>query len=936
MSDDQTRGGQGSRTRKETQGEARNGHDYPWHALSARQALALLHSSEAGLSSEEATKRLAKEGANVLTRIEGETFGHLLRRQFQNPLTYVLLAASILAFWLGLVLDGVVLLIAVSLNLAIGLVQAYRANRSFDALIKIVPDEAAVLRGGQKLSVPAEDLVPGDIVTLEADAWVPADLRLLSSYNLRVKQSALTGESLPVDKHADPAPEEVSVGDRHSMLHSGTYVSSGGAAGIVVATGMATELGHLAGLIQRIKHDAPPFSKTFNRVGWALSIAIAVLAALVALGGVWRDFSFAEIKLTVSAIAVGAAPVGLPILVTVALAAGIWRLIAHRVALRHLAATETLGGVTAILANKTGALTHNEMTATSLWTPPLPFHLSGQGYAPEGQLLSFDDEQVRLLSSNGEDLLTVGVISSEARLQRDRLGWFITGDPVEGALVVAGYKLGLNAERLRESYPRLDTLPFKTWRGFTASSHSTPAGYGLISLRGDPDEVLPRCVVQSDGHDLDMAHIRREAEAWAARGLRVVALAERRMPEPAARILTSDVEDGFTFLGLVGVVDPVRTEARSTLQVCRGAGLSVKMITGDHAATARLTGQDLGLLREGDEVITGEELAALSDARFAQAVRDYDVFARVTPEQKVQLVKALQADGHVVAVPGDGVNDAPALKQADVGISMGVSGTSVAKEVADVVLANDNIGGLLSALQEGGKVRTAVTRLLTFALPVNIALLAILAVSTGYALLLGDGTLLPLLPTQALWVHLVANLLLGLPLALESIPTPLGSRQNTLLSRANLTLIALMSVLLTLGTLALSYLGLADALADSVSPERTLARVQTLTVTGIVLAQLAYLFAIRAPTRPLSLSERRNPWVVLTVGVLAALQLAFIYLPGMNATFGSAPIDSFAWFKAGLLGLGVLVVMRLSVWWLGRPVPEAETSEVLQPSRGDS
>ena len=906
---------------------------YLWHALSARQTLTLLGSSETGLSGEEAKKRLAKEGENVLTRIEGESLTTLLRRQFQNPLAYVLLAASVLAFWLGLILDGVVLLIAVLLNLAIGLVQAYRANRSFDALIKIVPSEAVVFRGGQKVSVPSEALVPGDVVSVTANTWVPADLRLLSGYNLRVKQSALTGESLPVDKHADPAPEEVSLGDRHSMLHSGTYVSSGGATGVVVATGADTELGRLAGMIQRIEHDTPPFSKTFNRVGWALSIAIVGLAVLVALGGIWRGFSFAEIKLTVSSIAVGAAPVGLPLLVSLALVAGVWRLIAHRVALRHLTATETLGGVTAILANKTGALTHNEMTATALWTPPLPYHLSGQGYAPEGQLLSFDDAQVQLLTSNAKDLLIAGIITTEAQLQRDKLGWFITGDPVEGALVVAGYKLGLNAERLRESYERLDALPFKTWRGFTASSHATPAGYGLVALRGEPDEVLPRCVVQSDGLELDLPRIRREAAEWAARGLRVLALAERRLPESAARLLTSDTEDGFTFLGLIGVVDPVRSEARSTLQACKSAGLAVKMVTGDHAATAQLTGQDLGIITSSEEVITGGALAALSDEAFQQAVRDHHVFARVTPEQKVQLVKALQADGHIVAVPGDGVNDAPALKQADVGVSMGVSGTSVAKEVADVVLADDNIAGLLTALQEGGRVRTAVTRLLTFALPVNIALLIFLAVSAFYALWQGDGTLLPLIPDQALWVHLVANVLLGLPLALEATFTPLGTRQNTLLSRTNITLIALMSVLLTAGTLALSYLSLADALADSVSPERALARVQTLTVTGIVFAQLAYLFALRAPTR--SSHSSRNPWITLSVGLLIALQLAFIYLPAMNATFGSAPIDGFAWFKTSLLALGVLVVMRLSVWWQARPTADAPTSEALEPRASD-
>ncbi len=935
MADNETANAEASNAQNShTRSETRNAQ--PWHALSARQVLAALGSSEAGLSAAEAKKRL-KEGANVLTRLEGEAASALLRRQLRNPLAYVLLGASILAFFLGLVLDGVVLLIAVLLNLAIGFIQAYRANRSFDALIKVVPGEAEVMRGGQAVSVPTQALVPGDVVNLAVDSWVPADLRLLSSYNLRVKQSALTGESLPVDKHADPADPKVSLGDRHSMLYSGTHVSYGGGTGVVVATGAQTELGRISGLIQRIKHDNPPFSAAFNRIGWALSIAIVVLSALVALGGFWRGFTFAEVKLTVAAIAVGAAPVGLPLLVSVALAAGIWRLIGQRVAIRHLAATETLGGVTAILANKTGALTHSEMTATSLFTPTLPYRLSGRGYAPEGQLLSADEEHVKLLSSNAKDLLVAGVITSEAKLERDRLGWYVAGDPVEGALVVAGYKLGLDAERLREHYPRLDALPFRAWRGFSASSHATPAGYGLIALRGEPEEVLPRCVIQSDGRDLDAgglrASIHREVIEWQERGLRVLALAERRIPEAASRLLTTDTEGGFTFLGLVGVVDPVRAEARSTLQACREAGLTVKMVTGDRAAVARLTGQDLGLLTDTEEVMTGERLAALSGEHFRRAVREHSVFARVTPEQKVQLVKALQADGHIVAVPGDGVNDAPALKQADVGVSMGVLGTSVAKEVADAVLTDDNIAGLWRALQEGGRVRTAVTKLLTFALPVNIALLVILAVSTGYALLQGDGTLLPLIPDQALWVHLVANLLLGLPLALEA-PSRINSRQQTktLLGRTNLILISLMSVLLTVGTLALSYISLADASLEGATPALALAQVQTLTVTGIVLAQLAYLFAIRAPRT----QSRRNPWVALSVALLAALQLAFIYLPLMNATFGSAPLDAFAWFKALLLGLAVLVVMRLSVWWLARPASQAEGSEALQPSRGDS
>lgn len=904
-------------------------HRHLWHAMSAREVLAALESGEAGLSAEEANQRRAQNGRNELPQLPTPSPLARVTRALRNPLSYVLLGVSVLAFLLGDVFDGSILLGLVLFNALLSALQEARSNRAFQALSKVVPLEATVSRGGQSVTVPAADLVPGDIVTLQAGGRVPADLRLLSSWSVRVEQAALTGESLPVDKHPDPAPPEASLGDRHNLLYSGTRVTYGAAVGVVVATGSATELSRMATLLQRPRDAGGALSRFLTRYGRWLSLSVGALALALAVLGLARGYPLADVKLSVITLALGALPLSLPTLVTLALILSAWRLAKQGVLVRRLAATERLGEVSAFIFNKTGSLTFNEMTVKTLWTPTQDLWVSGDGYAPQGQLLSADRRQVRTPSSNARDLLVAGVLSSSARLYQDKLGWYVDGDPLEGALVAAAKKGGLNANTLWAHFPRLDALPFKAWRGFTATSHGAPGGYGLILLRGSLEEVLRRCSVQSDGGALDgpegglhTVRIEQAAASLKNRGMRVLAFAERQVPEPAARILTSDVTEGFTFLGLVGFLDPPRPEAVTTLDTLRASGLSLKMVTGDRAETARLVGAELGLSREGDRVVTGQTLDALDETALQDLVRPHTVFARLTPEHKVRVVRALQAEGHAVAVTGDGVNDAPALQQADVGFAMGVAGTSVAKASADAVLTTDRFTGVLSALEEGQQIRNTLRRLLAFLLPMTLALLLVTALAAATSYLTYGDLRFPLLPMHVLWVHLLVGLGLGVPLLLEPravTPTPrsLEDARGPLLTHGLAGRVVRIALLLTVGTTLLSVLHYTQALRAGETAEAALRQVHTVAVNAVLLVQCAYLLHCRslygAPSRP-----PRHPWAVVGIALVLLLQLGFTYLPEFQAVFRSAPLGLDAWLEVALLASGVLLWASAETWWARR------------------
>ncbi|HEU0078893.1 MAG TPA: HAD-IC family P-type ATPase, partial [Longimicrobiaceae bacterium] len=706
-----------------------------WHSATTDEVLRELDAPAGGLSPVEAKRRLEVLGPNTLPRAARESPWKLVLRQVNTPLIYVLLAAAATALAMGKTVDGMVVLGVVVLNTLIGFIQEYRAGRAIEALIDMVPETATVLRMGERSVVPASQLVPGDVVELKSGDKVPADLRLLAARSLRVEEAALTGESVPAAKGAEAVAGGAALGDRASMAYGGTLVTYGTGTGVVVATGAGTELGRISSMLRETTHLETPLTRQLAVVGKWLTVVILVTAALLMAVGMWRGYPLMDALLAAITMAVGAIPEGLPAIVTIALAIGVQRMAKRRAVIRRLPACETLGSTTVICSDKTGTLTRNEMTVQEAWTPRGAFRVSGVGYAPHGEFTRADGGGAAWkLPGDARELLRAGVLCSDASLHEEAGAWRVDGDPTEGALVVAARKAGMYVEALRREWPRLDAVPFESERQFMATLHSGPDGAQVVYLKGAPETVVGRCdfLAGEAGARAALA----EVERMAAQGMRVLALAVRRPPVASETLSEEDVDGGFTFLGLQGMIDPPRPEAVRAVAACRRAGIAVKMITGDHRTTAAAIGRELGLLSLADPAMTGEELAGMSDAELAEAVRRVSVFARVAPEHKLRLVKALQAQGEVVAMTGDGVNDAPALRAAHIGVAMGGRGTDVAREAADLVLLDDHFATIVTAIRYGRATFANIRRVLTYHLTDNVAELApflLWALSAGSA-----------------------------------------------------------------------------------------------------------------------------------------------------------------------------------------------------------
>jgi magnesium-transporting ATPase (P-type) len=619
----------------------------------------------------------------------------------------VLVAAGALAISLGRPIDGAVVLGVVVANALIGFVQEFRAGKAIEALVEMVPDTATVVRDRVRTAVPATELVPGDIVLLASGDKVPADLRLLAVRGLMVEEAALTGESVPVAKIAEAVAEASALADRTSMAYAGTLVTAGTGEAVVSATGAATELGRISALLEGASQLETPLTRAMTRVATWLTIAISSVAALLFAIGLARGYPLVDAVLAAITLAVGAIPEGLPAIITIALAIGVQRMARRRAVIRRLSAVETLGSTTVICTDKTGTLTRNEMTVKALWTPADgDLGVSGVGYAPEGVL----EREGRALAEPTETavaLLRAAVLCSDATVTPAEGGWRVAGDPTEGALVVAARKAGLDPESERGRHPRRDAVPFESEHRFMATLHA-----GELLLKGAPEIVLERC------RGVDADAVAAEVDDLAAQGMRVLAVA--RSAHAGATIEPGDLAGNFSLLGLIGMIDPPRPEALEAVRVCHAAGITVKMITGDHPATAEAIARELGRLDRGGSALTGVELAGMGDADLASAAARTNVFARVAPEHKLRLVRALQAQGQVVAMTGDGVNDAPALKQADIGVAMGITGTAVSKESADIVLADDNFASIAAAVEEGRRVYDNLVKALAFVLPTNV------------------------------------------------------------------------------------------------------------------------------------------------------------------------------------------------------------------------
>ncbi|TKA94834.1 HAD family hydrolase [Cereibacter changlensis] len=830
------------------------------HATPAADCLSALDATPEGLGAAEAARRLAEHGPNRLP--EARARGPLVRflHQFHNVLIYVLLGAAIVTGALQHWVDTGVILAVVLANAIIGFLQEGKAEAAMAAIRGMLAPRAAVLRGGQRVSVDGADLVPGDIVLLEAGDKAPADLRLLEARGLAAQEAILTGESVPVEKGAAPVAADAALADRRSMLWSGTLVTQGTARGLVVATGTATEIGRIGGLLAGVEQLTTPLVAQIDHFARWLSFLILLVAGLLLAWGYHvGHMPFAELFMAVVGVAVAAIPEGLPAVMTITLAIGVQAMARRNAIIRRLPAIEAIGSVSVICTDKTGTLTRNEMVVAAAETAEGSFAVCGEGYAPEGAITPAGDLAA---------LARAAALCNDAALHRRDGLWMVEGDPMEGALLAfAGKVAGDHSAR------RLDALPFDSRHRFMAVMSEGPQGR-VTHVKGAPERVLRMCA------GVDLPHWHERAETLARRGLRVLALAERSETGDSIDLVT--LEGGLTFLGLVGLIDPPRPEAIAAIADCRAAGIRVKMITGDHAGTAAAIAAQIGLANP-HRVLTGADLDRLDDAQLALEVADADIFARTSPEHKLRLVTALQAGGLSVAMTGDGVNDAPALKRADAGIAMGLKGSEAAKEAADLVLADDNFASIVAAVREGRTVYDNLKKVISWTLPTNAgeALVVVLALLAGLAL--------PVTAVQILWINLITAVTLGLALAFE--PTEAGAmtrpprrRDAPILSGALVWQVVLVSLLFLA-----AVFGIFTYAIDKGYP---MALAQTMAMNTLVVLEIFHLFFIRnLHGASLTWSATRGTKVVWAVVVTVAVaQSAVTYLPPLQAVLGTRPV----------------------------------------------
>lgn len=893
-----------------------------WHALSDQDVMTRLDTRPDGLHDGEVTERLQRFGANILARSGGTSPWLIFWRQINNPIGWLLLAAGALAVALKKPTDAAVVFGAVIINAIIGFIQEYRAGKAIEALAAMIPEAATAIRNGQSIVVSADGLVPGDVVTVQSGDKVPADLRLIRVKNLLVEEAALTGESLPVAKRSDAVLADAPLGDRFCMAYSGTLVVQGTATGVVVATGNSTELGRINALLNQTTQLETPLTRQLAGVTTGITVAVVAAVAVLIAFGIWiKDAPVGESLMVAVSLAVAAIPEGLPAVITICMAIGVRRMAERHAVVRHLPAVETLGSTTVICSDKTGTLTRNEMTVQVAWLQGHEYRFSGIGYTPEGEV---ENGGVRLTTVPPalQELLSIAVLCNDFALRLEGDSWAITGDPTEAALVVAGQKAGLHANEFRSRHQRLDVIPFESDTQYMATLNRFD-GKNRILLKGAPETVIERC-------DLDKAGqlaVHEAMATYARQGMRVIAFAQRR-DVAAEDISPGDVTQDLQFAGLLCMIDPPRTEAMDAIRVCHSAGITVKMITGDHPVTAEAIGLQLGLLKHGQAALTGRDLQGLSETELQSTVMSTNVFARVAPEHKIALVQALQAQRHVVAMTGDGVNDAPALKRADIGIAMGITGTAVSKEAAKVVLMDDNFASITAAVEEGRRVYDNLIKSLAFVLPTNLGLACILTASMFFfPTVQVDGVnelLMAMSPSQTLWINLVASITLSIPLAFEvlepnamrRIPRSPDEPVFSGFIVARLIIVALLMSAAACGLFLWEYFRIVGP--EPVTTARhalALAEAQTICVTSITFTQIFYLLNCRSLRDSLFLQGIfSNPAIFIGIGILLLLQACFIYLPPLQALFASVALDVRAWLYAMAAGAIVLPVISLDKW----------------------
>ena len=884
--------------------EGANGQDKPWHLTGSEETMQLLSVDRQGLDQDEATRRLEQYGPNRLPPPKRR--GPLLRflSQFNNVLIYVLLSAALVTGLLAHWVDTGVILAVVLINALVGYVQEGKAEKALDAIRDLLSPQATVLRNRHQRVIPAEQLVPGDLVLLQSGDKVPADLRLYRSKNLRIEEAALTGESVPVEKSIEPVAATADLGDRSCMAYASTLVTYGTGAGIVVATGVQTEIGHISALLGQVSQLTTPLLQQIASFGRRLTSVILVLACFTSLYGimVWNN-TIDEMFLAAVGLAVAAIPEGLPAIITITLAIGVQRMAGRNGIIRLLPAVETLGTVSVICSDKTGTLTRNEMTVQTIASASQLLDVTGVGYNPHGSVqlngTDLDPDEVPDLT----DLARAGLLCNDAEVALSGEEWRLSGDPTEGSMVTLAMKCGLDPTFQGEALPRTDSIPFESEHRFMATLHHDHAGHGFIYLKGAPERVLEMCNrqrAQGDDHPLDIAYWERRIDEIARRGQRILALAFKTAEADQRELHFDHVQGGLTLLGLVGIMDPPRSEALEAVRQCQSAGIRVKMITGDHAVTARAIATQMGIGVDGP-ALTGRELESLSEAELREKVLEVDVFARASPEHKLQLVEAMQACGVVLAMTGDGVNDAPALKRADVGVAMGIKGTEVAKEAAEMVLADDNFASIISAVEEGRTVYDNIKKSILFILPTNgaEAFTLVAAIVLGYQL--------PITPVQILWVNMITAVTLALSLAFEPperdiMQRPPRDPKEAILSGFLIWRTLYVSLLMVSGIFGL-FLWMRSGGSD-IETARTVA------VNTLVLFEAFYLINTRY-VRQSALSHQGlfgSRKVLLAIALVIGFQFLFTYLPWMQQLFGTSNLDATTW--------GIMLLVASSVFFV--------------------
>ncbi len=949
----------------------------PWHSVPPDQVVAELTVIDPalGLTNAEAEARLNQYGRNELREQPRPGFLARLLNQFKDTVVLLLIGASIISALLGEIYEAGAIIIIVILNAVLGVVQEGRAEEALAALKKMSAPEAHVLRGGHVVLVPEAEVVPGDIVLLEAGNYVPADVRLLESANLQIDEASLTGESVPVTKDATrEVPVDAGLGDRKTMAYKSTIVTYGRGKAIIVATGMQTEIGKIAEMIQSVQEEETPLQRRLDKLGSSLAYAALAICGLVFLLSFWRatqdigaehgltvfqilsnlgaeavskplrDAAVESFVLAVS-LAIAAVPEGLPAIVTINLALGMREMVARNALIRRLPAVETLGSASAIASDKTGTLTQNEMTAVKLYAPDILVDISGRGYAPAG---NFHREGISLDPQDIPDLIHLlkgALLSSDARLEEDLEDqdrrYRIAGDPTEGALVVAAAKANLTRDRMEEMYPRVDELPFDATRKRMSTLHHDPGGHYVLFVKGAPDLVLDLCTQTRERGEVKplspemKVHIANVNRDMAQHALRVLAVAERRFKQRPTELDVEEHETDLTFVGLVGMIDPARPEVAPAIEKARHAGIKTVMVTGDYPETARAIAREIGLIQgDASRVISGAEMQTMNDADLEQAIDDVSVFARVSPEHKVRIVEAFRNRDYIVAMTGDGVNDAPALKRASIGVAMGITGTDVSKETADMVLTDDNYVSIVSAVEQGRIIYDNIRKFVAFLLTCNLAEIMVIFLGTvfGYSEILT--------PIQLLWLNLLTDGAPALALGVEKgdpdiMDRPPRAPSEPIINRVLMINMAVQTIAKTAVTLAAFFLGMYQAREAGLSEEQVMAEARSMAFTVLAFSELLRAYSARSEWFTVfKIGVFSNKWMQYAVVTSAALLLVVVYVPFLQGIFDTRALTLREWAEMFPLIAIPFIAGEITKLFLKKPVVMPPSPQLL-PAAGD-